>query len=47
MGAGAYHHYIPAAVDALLEEANFFPRIPLISRKFPKEHSAQSLITKA
>ncbi len=38
LGAGAYNHYIPAAVDMLLEEGNFILPIPPTSQKYPREH---------
>ena len=36
LGAGAYYHYIPAAVDMLVSAANSIPPTRLTSRKSPR-----------
>ncbi len=47
LGAGAYNHYIPAAVDSCCGAASSIPPIPPTSRKFRRAPCRPSLNIKA
>ena len=47
LGAGAYNHYIPAAVDSILRRGEFYTAYTPTNPKFHRGHCRPSLSTRA